>query len=64
MERVVTIFGSHAEAEAADRAALAAMTPQQRLDLLLDMVRRYREGLGESASRFERTCRIVPLSRR
>jgi len=64
MELVVTIFGSHAEAEAADRAALAALSPQERLDTLLRMVERQREGLGVAASRFERTCRVAPLSER
>ena len=50
MERIVTVFESHAAAEAADRAALAAMSPQARLDLLLRRIRRDREGLGEPAS--------------
>ena len=58
MERTVRVFDSHVAAELADRAALAAMAPQARLDLLLQMIRRYREGLGEPASRFERVCRI------
>ena len=64
MDRVVTIFESHADAERADRTALAAMTPEARLDLLLEMVRRYREGLGEAASRFERVCRESALPAR
>ena len=64
MDRVVTIFESHAAAERADRAAIAAMTPEARLDLLLQMVRRYREGLGEPASRFERVCRVSGLPAR
>ena len=63
MERVVRIFNSHAEAEAADRAFYAAMSPQERLDMLLPMQERYRESLGDAGSRFERTCRIVPLSK-
>ncbi len=64
VERIVTVFDSHAAAELADRATLAAMSPQARLDLLLQMIRRYREGLGEPASRFERVCRVLPLPAR
>jgi len=64
VERVVRIFDSFAEAEAADRALYAAMTPQERLDLALLLIERYREGLGEAAQRLERTARIVPLARR
>lgn len=63
MERVVRVFPSHEAAAAADRAAVAAMPPQDRLDLALDLAARYREGLGEAAGRFERVCRIVSLSR-
>jgi hypothetical protein len=64
MERVIRIFRSHAEAEASDRAELAALIPQQRLDILLDLIRRYREALGESAERLERVHRVTSLSRR
>ena len=63
MERVVRVYFSHEAAAAADRAADAAMLPQDRLDLALDLAARYREGLGEVADRFERVCRIVALSR-
>jgi hypothetical protein len=64
MERVVRIFESHAEAAEADRAFYRSLSPQQRLDLQLDLIARYREGLGEAAARFERVCRVVSLSRR
>jgi hypothetical protein len=43
VERTVRIFDSHIAAELADQRA-AAMAPQARLDLLLQMIRRYREG--------------------
>ena len=64
MERVVRIFDSHADAAAADRAELRAMTPQQRLDRALDLIAWYREARGESAQGFARVARIVPLERR
>ena len=61
MDRVVRVFDSQVEAEAADDAFYAAMSPQARLDLMLLLVARYREGLGEAASRFERVCRVTHL---
>jgi len=64
MERTVRVFDSHADAEVADRTALAAMAPQARLDLLLRMIRHHREGLGEPASRFERVCVVSALPAR
>jgi hypothetical protein len=60
----VRVYRSFAEAEAADLAAMAAMSPQARLDLALELGARYREALGEAAQRFERACRVVPLARR
>lgn len=63
MERIVTVRNSHAAAEEADIAELAALSPQQRLDRALDLVARYREGLGETEQRLARIARIVPLER-
>jgi len=64
VERVVQVFSSHAEAEAADRAFYGSLSPQERLNLLLELAARYREELGEAAARFERICRVVSLSGR
>jgi hypothetical protein len=60
MDRVIRIFSSHAAAEDADRQALAAMTPQQRLDRALELQARYREGFGEAGQGLARVVRIVP----
>ena len=62
MERIVRQFDSHAEADAVDRAYYLSLTPQQRLDILFDLVRIYREEHGCS-ERLERVYRIVELSR-
>lgn len=62
MDKVVQQFASFDEADLAEHEAYAAMTPQQRLDVLLDLIAGYREALGEAASRFERVHRIVELS--
>ena len=56
-------FSSSQEAEEADTDYYASLTPQQRVDLLLDIIARHRESLGETAERFERVYRVVdPLS--
>ena len=62
MERIVRRFDSHAEADAADRAYYLSLTPQQRLEILFELVRLYREEHGCS-ERLERVYRIVELSR-
>ncbi len=53
------MLGSVAEAEEADRAYYASLTPQQRLDLQLDLIARYRESLGEVARGLDRALRSV-----
>ena len=63
MERVAQVFRSFEEAERADDEYYASLTPEQRLDVLLEMIERYRSSLGEAAERFERVHRIVELSR-
>jgi hypothetical protein len=50
------------DAEQADDEFYASLTPEERLDILLELVERHRSGLGEAASRFERVHRIVELS--
>jgi hypothetical protein len=62
MERIVRRFDSHAEADAADRAYYRSLTPQQRLEILFELVRMCREEHGCS-ERLERVYRIVELSR-
>lgn len=64
VERVVRIFKSHAEADAADREFYRSLTPQQRVDMLLELIEMYREETGESAERLERVCRITQFERR
>ena len=40
MERVLRVFDRHSDAEAADRAFYASLSPQERLNMLLDLVER------------------------
>jgi hypothetical protein len=63
MERVVRIFDRFEDADAAEAASYAALSSTERLDVLLDLIARYRESLGEAAARFERVHRVVELSR-
>ena len=64
MERQIQIFASHAEAAQADRAAMAALSPQERLDRALELQARYRETFGEAGQGFARVARVVPFARR
>lgn len=63
MDRKVAVFTSFADAARAEDEYYASLSPEERVDVLLDMVRQYREALGETADRFERVHRVVELSR-
>ncbi len=58
MQRVVRVFSSFGEAEASDREFYRSLTPQERVEIQLELIRRYREahGIGE---RLERVARVV-----
>ena len=62
MERVARVFSSPEASDRADDAYYAALTPEARVDLLLELVARYRESLGEADPGLARVCRIVDLS--
>ena len=64
MKPVLQRFDSFAEAENAERAHYASLTPQERLDLLLELMARWRESLDEAAEGFERIYRVTELPRR
>ena len=61
VEKTVQRFTSHAEADRADREYYRSLTPQQRVDLTLELVRQYRESLPPDEQRFKRVHRIVTL---
>ena len=58
MQPVVQKFSSHAAAAAADRAYYHSLTPQQRLDILLDLIASQR-GPDEASQRLARVCQII-----
>ena len=64
MDRVVQIFRSFEEADQADDQFYADLAPEERLDMLLELVERHRSALGETASRLERVHCITELSSR
>jgi hypothetical protein len=66
MDRVVRKFISHAEAEAADAAADAAMTGEERIQRLFELRRMYHinaENPNGDEPRLERVCRIIKRER-
>jgi hypothetical protein len=58
----VRVFSSFQEAEEADKAFYASLSPQECVDLVLEMVARHRESMGEAGKRFERVYRVIELS--
>jgi hypothetical protein len=64
MERRVAKFSSHQEAEQADLEYYRSLTPQQRLDILLELIEASRKEGDAASERFERVYRIVKLSQR
>ena len=62
MERIVSKFSSHEEAEEADRRYYLSLTPAERLDILLELISRQRDPNDPSSERLERVYRITELS--
>jgi len=62
MKRFIGVFNSHEEADRAERAYYASLTPQERLEILLELIAAHRESLGEAAQGFERVHRVIELS--
>ena len=58
------VFASFEAADEADDQFYAQLTPEERLDILLELTERERSALGEAANRFERVHHIVELSQR
>jgi hypothetical protein len=65
IERVIRKFNSFEEADAADREYYASLTGNQRVEIVLELQRRYREAYfgydHEAAERLERVIKVVPL---
>ena len=63
VDKTVRTFDSLSDAGRADRAYYASLRPEERLDILLELIASYRESLGEAAERLERVHRVIELSR-
>ena len=61
--RELRVFSGFDAAKRADDEYYASLTPQERLDILLDIIAAYRESTGEASERLERVYRVVELSR-
>jgi hypothetical protein len=61
MEKVVRKFSSFAEQEAADHRYYASLTPQQRLQIMLELNFGERSGRNDATGRIQKVCRIVKL---
>ncbi|MEZ4302057.1 MAG: hypothetical protein R3B70_44415 [Polyangiaceae bacterium] len=61
MEKVIQVLRSFEDADDADDADYAGLTPNERVDILLDLVAAYRESLSEAGERFERVCRVADV---
>jgi uncharacterized protein YdeI (YjbR/CyaY-like superfamily) len=59
MEKAARIFHSFAEAEKAEREYYRSLTPEQRLEILFDLVAAQHPHATEQ--RLERVCRIIKL---
>ena len=57
------VFHGFDEAQRAEDEYYAALTPQERLEILLDLIAAYRESVGEAAEGFERVYRVTQFSR-
>jgi hypothetical protein len=62
MDRVALKFDSHEEAARADREYYLSLTPEQRVDIVLELVARQGDQTGATRKGLERVCRIVKLS--
>ncbi len=59
MEKEARVFHSFAEADQAEDKYYRSLTPEQRLELLLDLVKAQQP--DETEPRLERVCRIIKL---
>jgi len=63
MDRTIRRFESLQEADDADMEYYASLTPEERLNILLELIESGRSNLGEDSERFERVYRVDELSR-
>ena len=62
MKKELKMFSSHQEADAADTAYYASITPAARLEILFELIDRHRKATGHDSEGFARVCRVIELS--
>lgn len=62
MERVARKFDSHEDAAQADRDYYRSLTPEQRVDIVLELMARERDRIGATGKGLERVYRVTKLS--
>ena len=63
MDREISQFDSLSDADVAEAEYYASLTPEERLNILCELIEMYRSGQGEDSERFERVYRVDELSR-
>ena len=63
MDLTIRRFETLTEADSAEAEYYASLTPEERLNILLDLIAMYRSNQGEDSERFERVYRVDELSR-
>ena len=63
MDWTIRTFDNLTEADSAETAYYASLTPEERLNILFDLIAMYRSSEGEDSERFERVYRVDELSR-
>ena len=63
MDPEIRRYNSLAEADAADTEYYASLTPQQRLELLFELIEMYRSTHDEDSERLERVYCVDELER-
>jgi len=61
VERVWAEFASHEDARRSDLAYYRRLSPQQRLDILLELITTFRSEEDAFSERLERVCRVAKL---
>lgn len=62
MDFSIRRFQTLSEADSAEAEYYASLTPEQRLNILLELIEMYRSNQGEDSERFERVYRVDELS--
>jgi len=64
MDSMIRRYDSLAEADAAEAEYYASLAPQERLEILFELIEMYRTTHGEDSERLERVYRVDELERR